>query len=133
MRRPSLTLLACLVALPSPGVAQRLPRSIAPEHYDLAFTVDIPKARIEGEPTIKVKVVQPTAQVVLNAAELDFHTVTIASSRGTERAKVSLSPRTDRVTLTLERPLPPGSAEIHITYSGILNDKLRGFYLSKGP
>jgi len=34
-------------------------------------------------------------------------------------------------TLTVPRALPRGTASIQITYTGILNDKLRGFYLSK--
>ena len=31
----------------------------------------------------------------------------------------------------MPQPLPAGPATIPITYTGILNDKLRGFYLSK--
>ena len=31
----------------------------------------------------------------------------------------------------MARAIPRGPATIHITYTGILNDKLRGFYLSK--
>src|SRR6185369_3648661 len=36
-------------------------------------------------------------------------------------------------TLTVPKPVARGSTEIHIRYTGILNDKLRGFYTSKGP
>ena len=34
-------------------------------------------------------------------------------------------------TLTVLATIPAGPAEIHIRYTGILNDELRGFYLSK--
>ncbi len=34
--------------------------------------------------------------------------------------------------LTFDQPLAAGPAQLHILYKGILNDKLRGFYLSKG-
>src|SRR5205085_9339851 len=33
-------------------------------------------------------------------------------------------------TFTVPRQMPKGPAQIHISYTGILNDKLRGFYLS---
>ena len=35
------------------------------------------------------------------------------------------------VVLTVEKPLAAGPATIHITYSGILNDEMRGLYLGQ--
>ena len=35
------------------------------------------------------------------------------------------------VVLSVEKPLAAGPATIHITYSGILNDEMRGLYLGK--
>ena len=35
------------------------------------------------------------------------------------------------VVLSVEKALAPGSATIHIRYSGILNDEMRGFYIGK--
>jgi aminopeptidase N len=35
------------------------------------------------------------------------------------------------VVLAVEKPLPAGPATIHITYTGILNSEMRGFYLGK--
>jgi aminopeptidase N len=43
---------------------------------------------------------------------------------------VTLSEPLQTATLTVPRALPKGAAEIKIVYTGILNDKLRGFYLS---
>ena len=37
----------CLLAC-SPANAQRLPTTVVPEHYDLAFDVDLATARFEG-------------------------------------------------------------------------------------
>jgi aminopeptidase N/puromycin-sensitive aminopeptidase len=34
-------------------------------------------------------------------------------------------------TFTVPNPIPAGPADIHIRYTGVLNDKLRGFYLSE--
>jgi len=137
MRAPDLG--ACLVLSTlfllsgtTPALAQRLPTTVIPEHYDLSFTVDLAHARFEGTETIRVQVGEPTTRVVLNAVDLEFHGVTIAAGAGpTEQASVSLNEQEQTATLTVPRPLAKGPAEIRIDYTGVLNEKLRGFYLSK--
>jgi aminopeptidase N len=126
------TLLCAAAAAASPAYAQRLPRTATPVHYDLSFAVDIAHARFDGTETIHVQVPQPTARIVLNAAQITFRSVTIDAAGLTQTAAVSLDGASQMATLTVEHPLPAGPADIHIRYSGILNDQLRGFYLSKG-
>jgi len=124
--------LALILALSSPAVAQRLPRTAAPEHYDLAFVVDIVHQRFEGTETIHVQVRQPTTRIVLNAADLDFHAAAIGTGAAAQTAAVSLDHKTETATLTVAKPLAAGPTEIHIRYAGVLNDQLAGFYISKG-
>ena len=51
---------------------------------------------------------------------------------GTTRhdASVSLDEASERATLTVPTPLPPGDAVVSLRFRGQLNDKLRGFYRS---
>ncbi len=35
------------------------------------------------------------------------------------------------VVLSVEKPLAAGPATVHITYTGILNNEMRGLYLGK--
>ena len=121
-----------LVSFAAPATAQRLPRTATPEHYDLAFTVDIPHARFEGTETIRVQVDVPTTRIVVNAAEIHFASVTIDAGAATQTAAVTLDATRDTATFVVPTTLPKGPAAIHIRYAGILNDKLRGFYLSAG-
>src|SRR5215831_8892138 len=108
----------------------RLPTTVTPSHYDLSFTVDIPHARFEGTETIRVDLAEPTRTIVLNAAEIAFREVTIGTGASLQRATVALNDVYQTATLTVPKVLPRGATEIHATYTGILNDKLRGFYLS---
>lgn len=117
---------ACLCA-----VGQRLPETVVPESYDLTFEPNLEKATFSGDETIHVKVSKPTATVTLNAAELEFQEVTITAGGAAQKAAVSLDGEREQAALTVGKELPVGSAEIHIRFTGILNDKLRGFYLSK--
>ena len=88
-------------------------------------------ATFSGTERISVTLTKPTATIVLNAAEIAFDTVTVISGGRTQRARVALAAARDQATLTIPRPIPAGTAEIEITYRGILNDQLRGLYLSK--
>jgi len=126
-------LAAALAFAPLPLYAQRLPTLVTPDHYDLAFAVDLAHNRFDGTETIKVRTTEPTSRVVLHALEITFHEVTIGTGAAAQKATVALDDSAQTATLTVAKPIARGSTEIHIRYTGILNDKLRGFYTSKGP
>ena len=112
-------------------LAQRLPHQASPENYKLTFTPNLEKATFEGDETISIRVLQPTSEVTLNAADIDFHDVTITSGGIAQPAKVTPEKEKEMVVLAVEKPLPAGPATIHIPYSGILNSEMRGFYIGK--
>jgi aminopeptidase N len=124
----ALALLACSTA---PALAQRLPGTVTPTHYALWFAPDLQNATFRGRETIDIDIPGPTASVTLNAAEIQFGAVTITAGGRMQTADVTLDEKNEMATLTVPRALPKGAASIQITYTGILNDKLRGFYLSK--
>src|SRR4030095_13637214 len=130
MRQFVLALLALMVTA-SAAIAQRLPSGVTPTHYTLWFAPDLDRATFRGRETIDVTLQRPTTTVTLNAAEIDFGNVTIDAGGRRQTARVTLDEKKEMATLTLPHQLPAGRASIQITYTGILNDKLRGFYLSK--
>jgi aminopeptidase N len=114
--------------------AQRLPGGVRPEHYSLTITPDLTKARFMGSETIEVVLNAPTDRITLNAAEITFGTVKarVGDFTPTEQtATVTLDAAKEQATFVFARPLVAGAVTLQIAYSGILNDKLRGFYLSK--
>ena len=122
---------ALLIAPAGLAAAERLPRTAIPTHYDLKFTVDIPRARFDGAETIRIEVPSATPRIVLNATDIDFRGTIIRAGGAAQKATVTLNAAEQTATLTVAKPIPAGAAEINITYAGRLNDKLRGFYLSK--
>lgn len=104
----------------------RLPRTVVPRRYVLRLEPDLEQARFDGTVSIEVDVAEPTATVVLNAAELD---VTAATVDGTA-ATVALDREHERVMLTLAHPVEVGPAVVRLEFAGILNDRLCGFYRS---
>jgi aminopeptidase N/puromycin-sensitive aminopeptidase len=111
--------------------AQRLPEAVVPESYDLTFEPSLEKATFSGEEVIHVKVEKATTTVTLNAAELEFGEASISAGGGSQKATVTLDAPKEQAALAVVKELPAGTAEIHIKFTGTLNDKLRGFYLSK--
>ena len=126
-----LAILSFAVATFSVAMAQRLPEIATPENYKLTFTPDLEKARFEGDETISLRVLKPTSEITLNAVDIDFHEVSITSGGSTQKARVTPEKDKEMVVLAVEKPLSAGAATIHITYTGILNDEMRGLYLGK--
>src|SRR6185503_17900606 len=129
MRRCRLVVALLLVA--TPALAQRLPSTIVPTHYDIAVVPDLAAARFAGTERITVTLAKPSATIVLNAAEIEFDTVSVTAGGRTQAARVSLDAAKEQATFTVPALIPAGPAEIAIRYRGILNDQLRGLYLSQ--
>jgi aminopeptidase N/puromycin-sensitive aminopeptidase len=126
-----LTAIVFVTTTLSVAAAQSLPEVARPENYKLTFTPDLEEARFEGDETIAIRVLKPTSEITLNAADIDFHEVVITSGGVTQKAKVTPEKEKEMVVLAVERPLAAGPASVHVTYTGILNGEMRGLYLGK--
>ncbi|MGC2637631.1 MAG: M1 family metallopeptidase [Acidobacteriaceae bacterium] len=112
---------------------QRLSDNVIPQQYTLTLTPNLQTASFVGDETIDVQVQQPADTITLNAAEITFGTVT-ASFAGRElQATVTTDADKQQATFSFGRSIPVGPVSLHILYHGILNNELRGFYLSKTP
>jgi aminopeptidase N/puromycin-sensitive aminopeptidase len=120
-----------LVLTLSLAAAQRLPAVARPENYKLTFTPDLDQAKFEGDETITIRLLKPASEITLNAVDIDFYEVTVTSGGATQKAKVKPVKEKEMVVLAVEKPLAAGPATVHITYTGILNDEMRGLYLGK--
>ncbi|HWW22977.1 MAG TPA: hypothetical protein VNY78_03690, partial [Edaphobacter sp.] len=132
--RNTLILLATTAFTATVAHAQRLPGGVHPEHYALTLTPDLKAATFTGTEYIDLSLDTPSTSITLNSAEIKFQSV-IATVGGSvpqsQPAAVTLDEAKELATFTFPNPLPAGKVTLAISYTGILNDKLRGFYLSK--
>ena len=124
---PAALILACIC----PAFAQRLPSTVIPTHYDLSLTPDLKAATFSGVESIAINIAQPTSAITLNAVEIVFQSVTIDAGGSQQTAAVSLDNDKQQATFTFPAAVSAGKATLHIQFTGILNNQLRGFYLSK--
>src|ERR1022692_675835 len=127
----AITIAALLFVSMKPACAQRLPATVLPEHYTLTLTPDLKAATFSGVESIDVTVKTPVSSITLNSAEIAFQSVTVSAAGQKQDAVVSLDAEKQQATFTFPAPIPAGKAKLSIVYTGILNNELRGFYLSK--
>ena len=109
-----------------------LPANVKPNKYRLTLQPDLNTFTFKGEQTVDIEIVEPTARIVLNAAELEITGVTLQRNGSeTSTHSVSLDADTETVTLDFGRTLSPGRAQLEMEFTGILNDRLVGFYRSE--
>jgi aminopeptidase N len=129
--RKVLCSVALILAAAAPAHAQRLTDAVVPEHYSLWFAPDLAKETFRGRETIRAVVTEPGTSITLHAAEIEFGEVKITSGGRTQTARVTTNPQDETATFTVLNRLAEGPVTIEVTYSGVLNDKLRGFYISQ--
>ena len=112
----------------------RLPTSVVPSNYAIRLKPDLAKHTFQGEVTITAKVAEAVTEVMCNAANLEIQKCTVScGDRGSsdQEAGVSLDAEQEILTMKLPAALAPGSATLRLQFTGVLNDKMRGFYRTK--
>ena len=115
-------------------MSPRLPAGVVPRHYAIELEPDLEAATFAGTVAIDVEVSEPSGAIVLNAAELSIARAQLAGD-GDEAVELDFSVDEESERLTLRRRDPsgefaPGPARLDISFTGVLNDQLRGFYRS---
>jgi puromycin-sensitive aminopeptidase len=105
-----------------------LPAHIKPIHYNIFLAPDLDNFIFEGEETITVSILKPTKEITLHSAEIEVLTVSVGKETTN---KITYNKKAETVTFTFSNPIPKGKAKISIKFTGILNDKMRGFYRSR--
>jgi aminopeptidase N/puromycin-sensitive aminopeptidase len=123
----AITLFSCVFPL----FGQRLPQNVQPEHYTLALIPDLKSATFSGKESITIRSLQAANEITLNAIEIKFQRVSASVNGKDYPATVSLDPAKQQATFHFSQTFPAGEETLHVEFTGLLNNELRGFYLSK--
>ena len=109
-----------------------LPANVIPVKYRMTLQPDLETFTFRGEQTVDIDIQTPTARIVLNAAELEINDVTLRSAGTTIAAhSIALNEDSETVTLDFGMTLSQGPAQLEMRFTGLLNDRLVGFYRSE--
>jgi len=109
----------------------RLPRHVIPSRYDLRIEPDLRSHSFTGHEVVTLSVVEPTTDIVLNAAELEVSSALLSDEGSPPRmGTVQMDEDLQRCRITFPSIVSPGEWTLALAFRGALNDKLRGFYRS---
>lgn len=112
---------------------ERLSTDVRPLNYAIRLKPDLEKLTFEGTEEISLQVNKATKSVVLNCAEIKLSEVKYkgAAQQFESDIGISYADEDETVTLTFPEELQVGRGSLLLSFSGILNDKMKGFYRSK--
>ena len=113
--------------------AVSLPADVRPVEYRLTLEPDLSTFTFEGAETVTIEVLSPTSRLVLNCVEIAVQSCRVTREGGIDlaAADIEYDAPEETVTFIFGSELEPGPADLHIKFTGELNDKLRGFYRSQ--
>jgi puromycin-sensitive aminopeptidase len=101
--------------------------------YTLTLAPDLERFTFSGEESVEVEVLDPTFQIVLNAAELHISEARLKLKNGAvlQAKALEQNEAAEVATITFDQRLPQGGATLELKFTGILSEQLRGFYRSQ--
>lgn len=107
----------------------KLPKDVIPQEYTVNLIPDLASKTFRGSESISIKVLRPTAKIVLNQLNLQIDSATLS---GKGMAELKLEPVLDQEQQTLTFKLPAtikaGDYVLAISYRGVINRDAHGMY-----
>ncbi len=106
----------------------RLPSAVVPTRYDVTLAVEPAQGWFSGAVAIQIEVRETTRSVTLHALELEILEATVESGGVHYTTARSADAESETLTLTVSREIQPGPAMVGLTFSGRLNQQMKGLY-----
>tara|TARA_B100000029_G_scaffold516817_1_gene635143 strand:+ start:118544 stop:121126 length:2583 start_codon:yes stop_codon:yes gene_type:complete len=117
--------------MPITGNELKLPKNVKPSNYAVTLEPNFTNFTFNGQINIDISVTKPSDTIELNASELEILSATLNTSGSSITADASLNEATEVLSLSFPETINNGLYTLNITFTGTLNDKLRGFYRSQ--
>ncbi|EGC37760.1 hypothetical protein DICPUDRAFT_46283 [Dictyostelium purpureum] len=106
-----------------------LPDNVKPVKYDVHLKPNLKDFVFSGEEQITLNIVKPTKSIVIHSIEVEIASVEIL---GQKPSSIEFNKEEEVAVFNFDQELPvTTNAVLSIKFTGILNDKLKGFYRSQ--
>lgn len=110
----------------------RLSKDVVPVHYTIKLCPDLEAHLFSGTETIGIILKKDTKEITLHAKDIELFDVSITQGKVTLQATdTTYDDAHESATLTFPQKITTGKAKLTISFRGILNDNMRGFYKSR--
>ncbi|MGC8537622.1 MAG: M1 family metallopeptidase [Candidatus Micrarchaeia archaeon] len=103
--------------------------NVRPFNYNIEFVPDLARFVYSGTETVKLAIAKPTKSIRMNSKEIKIKGAYISSGKLKQKAKASYNSKEEVVTFSFSKAVS-GEAELEISFTGIHNDNMCGFYRS---
>lgn len=104
---------------------ERLPDDTRPLHYRISARPNKENTGFTAQALLRFEVLKPTAQVVVHSRDL---AISKAQLKGGAAAKVSYDTARHRTLFGFDRPLPAGTHELEVDYTGPISEHIEGVF-----
>lgn len=117
----------------------RLTKNITPSKYSIKLHPDLENFTFSGEEVISLQLEKNAKKIKLHSKEIEIDTVSIEFTETVNKkkkkqkifaSKIEYNKEDETVSFIFKTSIPSGKAKLRISFKGILNDKMRGFYRS---
>jgi puromycin-sensitive aminopeptidase len=119
--------------MPEKKAFQRLSKDVVPVNYVIRLQPDIKAFTFEGSEEISIEIKSETTKIAINCADIKVLSVKY-NGQGQELSEginTQLYEDEETVTFAFPEKLQVGQGTLSISFTGELNDKMKGFYRSK--
>ena len=108
-----------------------LPANVRPIKHEVTLEPDLSTFTFEGHQGVDIEVLSPTSSIVMHCAEIEIDAVLLLLDGALTPESIEYDEERETVTFTFGNTVPAGPARLAMTFTGELNDRLRGFYRSR--
>lgn len=110
----------------------RLSKDVVPLHYTIELVPDLESRLFSGTETIDLSLAKKTKTLTLHAKDLEVMDVSVVQNKQTYIPDaLSYDDVHESVTFSFAKPFDIGKAKISLSFRGVLNEHMRGFYASR--
>lgn len=115
-----------------PKKSVRLSNHVIPKRYSITLFPNLDEFTFSGEEEILLEFTESVKEITLHAAELEISSAEIKiGAKKLKPQNISFDEKAETVTISFDKIISKGEHKFKLIFTGILNDKMRGFYKSK--
>ena len=110
----------------------RLSEHVIPKRYLITLFPNLSEFNFGGDEEITLELTKPANEITLHAIELEITSAEIKiGTKKFKSEKITYDEKSETVAISFDKIISKGESKLKLTFTGILNDQMRGFYRSK--